>query len=114
MIQVSIADPSEFFDPMSSIDIDAIKKTTSIYLSTHTIHMIPPLLSTNLVSLNHNQKRPSLTVQIEFDENMNVVNSFLFESNFYNKNRFDYEEFSRSLLNIGSKFHNQLDLLYEI
>jgi len=79
---------------MSAIDLEAIKKTTSIYLSTHTIHMLPPKLSTDLVSLNHNTTRLSQTVQIEFDSEMNLVSSDIFESKFHNQNRFDYESFS--------------------
>jgi ribonuclease R len=114
MVQVSIADPSELVRPMSDIDIEAMKKTTSIYLSTHVIHMLPTKLSTDLVSLNHQKTRLSQTVQIEFDENMDVVSSNIFESKFYNKNRFDYESFSNQFMNIDSEYHFQFDLLYEI
>lgn len=114
MLQVSIADPSEIIAPMSAIDLEAMKKTTSIYLSTHTIHMLPPKLSTDLVSLNHNQSRLSQTVQIEFNSEMNVIKSDIFESKFYNQNRFNYESFSSQFESRDSAYHNQLDLLYEI
>ena len=114
MLQVSIADPSEVIEPLGIIDTEAMKKTTSIYLNTHTIHMLPPKLSTDLVSLNHNKTRLSLTIQLEFDENMDVVTSDIFESKFYNKKRFDYESFSSQFQNRYSDFYDQLDLLYEI
>jgi exoribonuclease R len=70
-----------------------MNKATSIYLKDDTIFMLPRELATDLVSLNHNTTRLSQTVQIDYDDQMNVVNSNFYESKFYNKYRFDYSSF---------------------
>ncbi len=114
-IFVSIADPTEYIDILSSIDIDAMNKWTSIYLNEDSIiHMLPKELATDLVSLNHNTTRLSQTVQIDYNDQMDVISTEIYESKFYNKNRFDYSEFKEQYFNEWHEFHNRLRLLDEI
>jgi ribonuclease R len=70
-----------------------MNKGASIYTSTNTIHMLPPDLSTNLISLNDKTTRLSKTIQIDYDSEMNVINTNIYESKFYNRKRFDYSTF---------------------
>ncbi len=114
MLQISIADPSELFETTSPIGIEAFIKTTSLYFPTHVIHMIPPILSTNLASLNHHKHRLSQTIQIEYDDQARVIKSSVFESKFYNRNRFDYRMFSEHLKNPDSEYYNTLKILEEL
>lgn len=114
-IFVSIADPTEYIDILSNIDLDAMNKWTSIYLSEDSIiHMLPNELATNLASLNHNTTRLSQTVQIDYDNEMNVVSTEIYESKFYNKNRFDYSDFKEHYFNEWHEYHSELRLLDEI
>jgi len=114
-IFISIADPTEFIPILSPIDIDAMNKWTSIYLGEEkTIYMLPRELATDIVSLNDQTTRLSQTAQIDYDNQMNVINSNFYESKFINRKRFDYEEFRDQYFYEESPFHDQLRLQDEI
>lgn len=111
---ISIADPTEAIEKFSPIDLEAINKATSFYTATHTIHMLPTILSTDLISLNNHTTRLSKTIQIDYDSEMNILNTDIYESNFYNKKRFDYWEFWKSFQYEWNEFHEELNLMWEI
>ena len=111
---ISIADPTEAIDPLSAIDLEAINKATSFYTSTHTIHMLPIALSTDLISLNDKTTRLSKTIQIDYDSEMNVNKTNIYESKFYNKKRFNYSTFWQHFQYEWKEFHSELNLMWEI
>ena len=114
-IAISIADPTEYAPMLSPIDLDAMNKWTSIYLwEENTIFMLPKELATNFVSLNWNKKTLSQTVQIDYDDQMNVINTKFFESVFYNKNRLDYSSFKDNYFYEDMELHDQLRLQDEV
>ena len=51
-----------------------------------------------------------MTTQIDLDSQFNVLNTQIYESTFYNKKRFVYEEFWRQYIETDSTFHEQLFL----
>lgn len=114
MIKVAISDVSESILPLTNIDLEAFKRSTSVYFENYSIPMIPKSLSEDKLSLNHNQSRLTLTVQIELDEKYDVKQSFIYESVTYNKNRFDYKSFSDDFMNIWSEYHELFDLSYYV
>ncbi len=111
---VSISDTSEFIKPNSIIDNYAFKRPSSIYLSTHNYHMIPKILSTDILSLNNHKETLTQTLEVNFDKNYNIINTNNFESVFYNKNRYDYEEFDSDFYNPESQYFETLHILYNI
>ncbi len=114
-IFISIADPTEFIPVLSPIDLDAMNKWTSIYLwEEKTIFMLPRELACDIVSLNDQTTRLSQTAQIDYDNEMNVLNADFYESKFKNIKRFDYEEFVNQYFYEDSPFHSQLRLQDEI
>ena len=113
-IFVSIADVSEVIKPNTILDLDAFSRSTSVYTSTHTYHKFPEDISTDILSLNHQTKRNTITTRIEYDNNFNIVWSNIYESVSYNKNRFDYEEFNKQFNDYYSEFHSELNLFHEI
>lgn len=113
-IFISIADPTEAITPLSPIDLEAMNKATSFYPNTHTIHMLPIELSTNIISLNHNTIRNTKTIQIDYDSNMEVINTEIYESKFHNKHRFNYSDFWEHILNEWKIFHSELNIMWEI
>lgn len=113
-LQVSIADVSEIIPRNSILEKAAFDKATSIYLETHVNHMFPEIVSTDLASLNHQKERFALTVEVEIDKNFEIMDYKIFESNFYNENRFDYESYSETLLDKSSKFNDELLILREL
>jgi len=61
-VGVHIADFAAWVPSGSFIDVEAMKRGTSVYLVDRRISMIPPLLSENLCSLRQNQDRLSISV----------------------------------------------------
>ncbi|NCP76682.1 RNB domain-containing ribonuclease [bacterium] len=76
--------------------------------------MFPPLLSQNLLSLNENGEKLTLSMQIDLDENAQIRDFHVYESTFKNKRRYDYETFVDDFMNPDSENHGTLQLMYEI
>lgn len=63
-ILVAVADVDNLVKKSSAIDQHAEYNTTSIYTAGKTFHMLPDKLSTNLTSLNYNEDRPALVIDM--------------------------------------------------
>lgn len=114
IFEVSISDVAEIIQPFSALDLQALEKAESTYLIDKTIHMFPDKLSTNFISLNHNEKRLTQTYRIELDDKCNPVNFEMFDSILYNKKRYDYESFDDDFNNPDCENYDELHLFYEI
>ncbi len=64
---VHIADVSHYVRQGKALDREALKRGTSIYLVEKVIHMLPPLLSENLCSLQAGKDRLALSVIMDID-----------------------------------------------
>ncbi|OIO77373.1 hypothetical protein AUJ87_01480 [Candidatus Gracilibacteria bacterium CG1_02_38_174] len=111
---VHISDVTEAVQTYTPLDIEALKRTTSIYRAEGVINMFPPLLSQNLLSLNENGEKLTLSMQIDLDENAQIRDFHVYESTFKNKRRYDYETFVDDFMNPDSENHGTLQLMYEI
>ena len=111
---VSITDVAEIVRPFTPIDQEALSRATSTYLSTHTEHMLPKELATDICSLNDQTTRKALTIEITLDDQFCITSSEIFESNFTNRFRFDYWELNKQLQTPDSKYFQQLQTLSEI
>jgi len=111
---ISISDVSEYIKINSLIDNYSLKRPSSIYLNTHNYNMIPPILSTGILSLNHHEKTLTQTLEVNFDKNFNIINTNTIETIFYNKNRLNYESFNEKFFNKEDKLYKTLRLLYYI
>lgn len=80
LLYIHIADPSEYIKPGSLIDSEAQKRGCSIYMPDKRIHMLPPQLSEDFLSLESNGDHLAVTIQMHFDESFNLVNAEVFES----------------------------------
>jgi ribonuclease R len=63
-VVVAIADVSHYVQEGSALDVEAIERSTSIYLPDRAIPMLPPELSVNLASLVASKDRLTLAVDI--------------------------------------------------
>ena len=72
---VHIADVSQYVREGRALDREALKRATSTYLVDRVIHMLPPLLSEKLCSLQAGEERLALSVFIDLAANGEVLSS---------------------------------------
>ncbi|MGA1792772.1 MAG: RNB domain-containing ribonuclease, partial [Thermoplasmatota archaeon] len=72
-IWVHIADVSHYVRPGDLVDAEARFRSTSVYLPTRVIPMLPAKLSENLCSLREGVKRLSLSTLLVFDEDFELL-----------------------------------------
>ncbi len=67
MLGVHIADVSHYVDWESAIDLEARRRSTSVYLADRVLPMLPERLCNDLCSLRPDEDRLAFTVDIELD-----------------------------------------------
>ena len=77
---VAIADVSFFVRPHSSLDNEAVKRSTSTYFPGYCIPMLPEGLSNDLCSLNPKTDKLVLVAEIEMDGHGNILDSHFYEA----------------------------------
>jgi exoribonuclease R len=71
---VHIADVANYVDLHSKLDMHAQRRSTSVYLPTATLPMLPNHLSDNLCSLREQVPRLAMSVEIKFDKTGRKIN----------------------------------------
>lgn len=74
-LTVAIADPSSFIAPDSPLARSAQQQAQTVYLLGGSVPMLPTNISHDCFSLEEGKKRPALVCQIDFDNELNIVNS---------------------------------------
>lgn len=89
---VSIADVSHYVAWESSIDLEARRRSTSVYLADRVLPMLPERLSCDVCSLKPGEDRLAMTVDMELDERGRVRASSMYPSAIRSRVRLAYEE----------------------
>ena len=89
-LYVSIADVSHYVKEDSFIDKEARLRGNSVYLVDRVIPMIPRVLSNGMCSLNENVDRLTMTCEILYDENNEVIDSTTYKSVIRSNKRMSY------------------------
>lgn len=100
---VGIADVSYYVRPFDSLDQTASKRSSSIYLPTKVIPMLPETLSNGLCSLNPGVDRYSLVADIIVNRNGELEYSF-YQACIHSKARLTYDQVQEYL-------DSQLDII---
>src|SRR5262249_4504474 len=95
LLGVHIADVSHFVPPGGSLDREARKRGTSVYLPQRVLPMFPEVISNGLASLQQDRLRYVKSVLIEMTPAGQRVNVRFVNGAIKNKRRFTYEQVSK-------------------
>jgi len=114
VIGIHIADVSFFVEEGLPIDVEAQKRGNSIYFIESVIRMIPDNLSADICSLLPNIERLAMSLLIEIDENINILNVKLEKSVIKSKKQFTYFDVQKILDEKDGEFFHDLNILNKI
>lgn len=100
---VHIADVTHYVKEDRKMDKEALKRGTSIYLVDRVIPMLPKELSNGVCSLNPNEDKLALSVDMTINGKGNVVDYKIYESIIKNHYRMTYTDVSEILENNDEK-----------
>lgn len=119
ILGVHIADVTYYFKENSPLDNSAYDKATSVYLTNYVLPMLPHQLSNGICSLNEGVDRLTITCEVKFDNNANIIDYDIYESVINSKKKMTYESVNRLLEeNIVDKgyedYVSSLKLMHEL
>lgn len=91
-IGVHIADVSHYVIPGTTLDEEALRRATSVYLVDRTIPMLPEKLSNGVCSLRPNEEKLTFSAVFHMNEKGEVLEHWLGKTVIYSDRRFSYEE----------------------
>ena len=93
-ILVAVADVDTLVKKNSAIDQHAHQNTTSIYTAGKTFPMLPEILSTNLTSLNYQEERPAIVIEMIINDGGDIESSEIYQGTVSNKAKLAYNAVS--------------------
>ncbi|XGI84080.1 RNB domain-containing ribonuclease [Halorutilales archaeon Cl-col2-1] len=94
---VHIADVTHYVKPGTELYEEAKRRSTTVYLPGHTVHMLPSSLSETVCSIVGNEDRLAHTVRMEMDEDLSFDNIEIFKSVVRSDRRLTYRQAERIL-----------------
>lgn len=91
-VGVHIADVTHYVHPDTSLDKEARKRATSIYLVDRVVPMLPEHLSNGICSLRPDEDKLTFSCIFEMDEAANVYNQRIVKTVIRSNRRYAYEE----------------------
>ncbi|MCK8828467.1 ribonuclease R [Natroniella acetigena] len=111
---VHIADVTYYVKQGSSLDQEALKRGTSVYLVDRVIPMLPEKLSNNLCSLRSNENRLAMSVLMDFDLETGELLDYEFVKSVIKVNhRLTYNKVKRMLVDKEEELIEQYDDVFE-
>lgn len=111
LLGVHIADVTHYVKERSKLDVEALKRATSVYLIDRVIPMLPRRLSNGVCSLNPQVNRLTLSINMEIDASGTVVNHELYESVIKTVDRLTYTDVSDVLEGVERAELSKFDYL---
>jgi VacB/RNase II family 3'-5' exoribonuclease len=101
-ILVAVADVDALVKKNSAIDEHARQNTTSVYTAGKTFPMLPEKLSTDLTSLNYQQDRPAMVIEMAVDEMGKIQSPDIYRARVRNRAKLAYNSVAAWLEGKGS------------
>ncbi|MDD5213675.1 MAG: ribonuclease R [Candidatus Gracilibacteria bacterium] len=113
-LYVHIADVTHYVKEGSSLDVEALNRSTSTYYPSEVIPMLPEKLSNGLCSLNPNEDKLTLTACMEIGKTGEIINTEVYESIIKSNYRLTYDEVFYLLGDTKTLSSNELELQADI
>ena len=109
-LKVAIADVSFYVREGSALDLEAAKRTTSVYMPKKVVPMLPEKLSNELCSLQPNKRRRCLCIEMDFDKDGHISSYKFHRGIIKSVARLTYTEVENQLINgvVDSKYAESL------
>lgn len=91
-VGVHIADVSHYVTPGSPMDVEALKRSNSVYLVDRVVPMLPEQLSNMACSLRPHEDKFSFSAVFEIDAEGRIHNEWFGKTVIHSDRRFSYEE----------------------
>jgi ribonuclease R len=109
VLGVHIADVSHYVRPMSAIDKEAYRRSTSVYFCDRVVPMLPEELCNGVCSLVPGEDRLAFSVFMTFDSSGKMIGRKFAKSVIRSKARFTYEE----VMGVISGRNNTIDKRFQ-
>lgn len=113
-VGIHIADVSHYVREEDTIDKEAQKRGTSIYLVDRVIPMLPEELSNDLCSLRPNEDRLAFSAVFEMDSKGHIHHEWFGQTIIHSNKRFSYEEAQAVLDTKNGPLYKELQTLMDI
>jgi len=110
-VGVHIADVSHYLKLGMSMEKEAERRTTSVYLVDRVVPMLPEVLSNDLCSLVEGQPRLTMSAVFILDKNAEVVDRWFGETVINSHKRFTYEDAQEIIVAKVGQFEKELTYL---
>lgn len=110
-IGVHIADVTHYVHPNTSLDREALRRATSVYLVDRTIPMLPERLSNQLCSLNPGEDKLTFSAVFEMDKEAGIANEWFGRTIIHSDKRFTYEQAQEVIETAKGDFADELSIL---
>jgi exoribonuclease II len=91
-ISIAVSDPACVVHRGDSIDREAMRRGTTVYLPTQSVLMMPPNISCDMASLTAQHIRSALVIEVWLDEHGEIKNSTISRQAIQVKQRLHYED----------------------
>lgn len=105
---VAIADPSAFILPGSVLDQEALKRSTSAYFPDLVLPMLPADISEQLCSLQADQVRPAVVVELRLAEDGSIVQTHIHQALVKSHAKLSYTQVSQFIDGENNEFNAEL------
>lgn len=113
-VGIHIADVSHYVKPGSSIDKEALKRATSVYLVDRVVPMLPEKLSNEVCSLRPGEDKLAFSAVFEMDDEANVHSDWYGKTLIRSDRRYNYAEVQEIIETGEGKNNDRITVLQQL
>ncbi|MDC3253013.1 ribonuclease R [Crocinitomicaceae bacterium] len=113
-IGVHIADVSHYVQPGSPMDVEALKRSNSVYLVDRVIPMLPEQLSNLACSLRPKEDKFSFSTVFEMDEAGEIYKRWFGKTVIHSNQRFTYDQAQEIIEGAAGNYSEEITTLHKI